>query len=120
MLGILGILIFGGVFTGAWVSAEQSERKNKINSKHYSNDIYIDKWGNRRHGKTGKKYTSEESKRDTITDRHKRIMDKYNIYVKIKKQSNKNSIAAQEIISFEEWYKNRYGVYPRDDKFWNM
>lgn len=120
MLGLLGALIFGGIVTGAWISADQSEKRQRSNAKKYLNDIYVDKWGKRRHATTGKRYTKEESLQDIRTERQQGIRNQYDIYVKFKENTNRVSLNKVEIMSFEEWYEKKYGKKPENDRFWNM
>ena len=60
MFGILGALIFGTICTGAWINADNTERKNRNNSRDSGRDFYIDKNGRMRHTENGRKFTPEE------------------------------------------------------------
>lgn len=60
MLAILGAVAFGALFTGAWISAEQAEKKSRDSSRKDNCEFYIDKNGIMRHTGSGRKYTVEE------------------------------------------------------------
>ncbi len=60
MLGLLGALAFGAIFTGAWISAEQTESKSRQSSQQNGHSFYVDKNGRMRHTGSGRKFTPEE------------------------------------------------------------
>lgn len=61
MLGLIGAVVFGAVFAGSWMIAEDRERTSRENSKKSGNSLYIDKNGRFRHTDTGKKYSTEDA-----------------------------------------------------------
>lgn len=53
--------IFAGVVTGNWMKEERQEQKDREDARRRKG-LYVDKYGNWRHGDTGKKYTTEDGK----------------------------------------------------------
>lgn len=60
MFGLIGAALFGIVCYGAWVSADNTEKKGRQDSHDSGRDFYIDKNGRMRHTDTGRKFTTEE------------------------------------------------------------
>ena len=60
MLGMIGALIFGVVYAGAWMADENKEQRSRIQAKNNNSKYYFDKNGIMRHIKGGRKYTVQE------------------------------------------------------------
>lgn len=60
MFGIIGTLVFGAMFAGAWISAESTEQNMKKNAQDKNLKLYHDKNGKLRNAKTGRRATQEE------------------------------------------------------------
>lgn len=120
MFGILGTVIFGIIFSTAWINGEQSEQKNRNSAIKNNNDIYVDKWGKLRHSNTGKKYTTVESKQNIKKENRRYIINKYNSYKNLINYIQNTFHEERELLSFEEWFKKTYGYDIKDDFLWNM
>lgn len=57
MIGAIGAILFGAVFAGSWIVAEDREQSVRKNGGKY----YFDKNRNLRYSDTGKKYTTEDA-----------------------------------------------------------
>lgn len=65
MLGIIGALIFGAVYAGAWMADEEREQVARKRAKETPNHPYYwDKNGKLRNAYTGRKYSTEDAKRE--------------------------------------------------------
>lgn len=60
MLGLLGAILFGTVYTGAWLHEDEKEGRHRKNSRENGIPFYYDKFGNMRHVGSGIKYTIDE------------------------------------------------------------
>ena len=60
MLGLLGAAVFGVIFAGAWISADQTEQKSRESSRNSGRSFYYDKNGRMRHTGSGRKFTPQE------------------------------------------------------------
>lgn len=113
MLGILGTLLFGAVYTGAWMSEEQKEQERYKKAKENGDSIYIDKHNNLRNTSTRKRYSTEDSRNQLKRDAERRIRNKYNIYYKYMLEENAHRkeryMELKKILTFEEWYLKHYG-----------
>lgn len=81
MLAILGALAFGVVATGAWISAEQREQKDRGDSLKNGTEFYFDKSGRMRHTGNRRRYTPEEIHKFynpiSLEEREKQWEEKY-------------------------------------------
>lgn len=60
MIGAIGAILFGAVFAGSWMVAEDREQKSKEVARETKNKLYYDKNRRLRNVQTGKKATDEE------------------------------------------------------------
>ena len=122
MLGLLGALAFGVVAYGAWASADQTERNGRINSQQSKCNFYIDKNGNMRHTKNGKKYTSEEihqifnpqTLQEKLTDYDKKVEDLHKeiFYCVDVHTTNHFFLTKDDAIKFINEYNSKITAYP--------
>lgn len=94
MLGFIGAALFGIVFTGAWMSAEDDEQKAREEAKKRGNyPYYYDKNRKLRNAYTGKKYSTQDAlreierkrkERDLKNEEEKRKREEYEKYHRYK------------------------------------
>jgi len=110
VIGGLFAAIFGAIFYGNVISNDKQERHDKEDAKKKGTS-YIDKWGHRRHGETGKRYTSEDGKVSYYNfcfeqDERERIHKK-----KAKELANNRDKAERlKINYYNEYIKNKYSL----------
>ena len=113
MLGILGTLIFGITYTGAWINENQKEEKRYGIAKENKNKLYVDKHNSLRHTDTRKRYNTDDSHKEIKINIERRIKSKYEAYCSYMVEENNHRVSrhmdAKKILSFEEWYLEKYG-----------
>lgn len=94
MLGMVGVLIYGLVYGGAWADDHEKENTNRADSMTIGMNYYFDKNGVMRHTMNGKKYTTQE-------------MDSTDIFghKQFKSQMDEHDRKIREI---EKYYKEEY------------
>ena len=95
MLGMIGALIFGVVYAGAWMADEDREQVARKRAKETPNyPYYWDKNGKLRNAYTGRKYSTEDARREIERKKNEREnqygekywgfrryeLDKYNLF----------------------------------------
>lgn len=73
MLGVIGALIFGAVYAGAWMADEDREQAARREAKKTRNyPYYWDKNGKLRHADTGRKYSTADALREIERQKRER------------------------------------------------
>ena len=74
MFGAIGAIIFGVVFAGSWMIADDREQAARENAKKRSNyPYYYDKNGKLRNAHTGRKYSTQDALNEIERKRKERL-----------------------------------------------